>query len=92
MGHGPMGFPDQPLGLGPADASVGDGHAALQVFLVCGEGLAPGLEIAFDHCADNGSVPVPDLGQNAVHHLRLPFVILATVFVAAIDHDRLFQP
>ena len=50
-------------------------------------GLAEALEIAFDHCADNGSISVTDLGQNAVHHLRLPFVFFATVLVAAIDHD-----
>src|SRR5208337_1890095 len=49
--------------------------------------LAPGMDVAFEHHADNAIVAARDLTGHIACNLDLPLMLLLAVRMRAIDHD-----
>ena len=85
-----VGLVDEGLGGFPVDASVGNGYAVLEVIDGLGEGLVAGLQVAFDHRADDAEV-LDALADDFAEDIRLLGRIFAAVGVAAVGHDGRFE-
>src|SRR5215831_11190295 len=70
----------------PADAGVGDAHAVGER-LPGKQILAPGVDVALDHRADDPAIAAADLGRDVLRDFDLPFVLFLAVRVRAVDHD-----
>src|SRR5215472_17594770 len=64
----------------PAYAGVGDAHAVGER-LAGQQILAAGVDMAFDHRADDPILAARDLRGDIARHLELPFVLLLAVRV-----------
>src|SRR5207247_7960798 len=85
------GMPEQRTAVLPADAGVGDALAVYEG-LCRNESLAAGLEMRFDHEADDAVLAGGDLARDLARDVDLALVHLLAVRMAAIDHQALLEP
>ena len=83
-----MGPPQHPLSRLPANAGIGDRNAVAQLAQLVRDLLVPGVQITFNHEANDGDIARQALLENRAPYLFLVFVLLAGIGMAAIHHEH----